>query len=141
MRISDWSSDVCSSDLPRRRGRRRQLIAFRPVRLARTGRPTAAGHSPPSAFGAPASPPPKQVGPPAVDPAPPLLLARTLAATTSGACPRSVFSACPPTSTAASNAAPPPVPPRFARPCGRSEERRGGTEGVSTFRSRLTPYP
>src|SRR3546814_12158950 len=83
MRISDWSSDVCSSDLPRRRGRRRQLIAFRPVRLARTGRPTAAGHSPPSAFGAPASPPPKQVGPPAVDPAPPLLLARTLAATTS----------------------------------------------------------
>src|SRR3546814_6427218 len=97
---------------PRRRGRRRQLIAFRPVRLARTGRPTAAGHSPPSAFGAPASPPPKQVGPPAVDPAPPFLLARPLAATKSGACPRSVFSACPPTS---------------------SEERRVGKRGLRTW--------
>src|SRR3546814_7716232 len=34
MRISDWSSDVCSSDLPRRRGRR-DIVPYHLSRLAR----------------------------------------------------------------------------------------------------------
>ncbi len=49
---------------------------------------------------------------------PPLLLAPYLPVATSGACPRSASSAFRPTSTAVSNAAPPPVPPQSARCCG-----------------------
>src|SRR3546814_6343865 len=44
MRISDWSSDVCSSDLPRLRGHRgaRRLAAGKPARCAGQRLPLAA---------------------------------------------------------------------------------------------------
>src|SRR3546814_5309 len=49
MRISDWSSDVCSSDLPVRRcGRRRRGNRYHPGRLQGSRRPAQARHAMPA---------------------------------------------------------------------------------------------
>src|SRR3546814_14211024 len=104
MRISDWSSDVCSSDLPLGLTGRAPYIwgiadvaesgvAHADQNSPRVGNPRIAGHAGERLLQSPR-------------------LHSSLAAGGPWSC----------------------------RPCRRSEERRGGKEGVSTFSSRWSPY-
>src|SRR3546814_12674544 len=105
MRISDWSSDVCSSDLPEQ--------AAKPLACLGIGASTGGIHALGQLFAGLAAP----LGVP-------ILLTQHLPASfgrafTAGCRWRSI---------------------RSARRPARSEERRVGKEGVSTCRSRWSPY-